>query len=633
MKYLCFVCLWVLAFHTTFAQKSKKSVQKYQDAYNYMATQKLEKGINILEDLLEDDPTYLQARTLLIMTYNMTQQADKAELHTRKAIEVEPNNPALIKFYYDVMLYDEAKGDYTALKQHGTKFMEMSSNKPNNLTASVRRMLASADYAMEGMKHPVPFNPKSISKSTDVLPVQYFPAMTGDANTIIFTGRTGTSSSNDENIYQMKKTKGEWGLPEQIKELNTDQNEGTCSVSADGKTLIFTVCQGNEERPIYGRCDLFVSYNEGGVWTTPQNMGNPINTRHYETQPSLSADGRTLYFVSDRTGGFGQEDIWVSTRATDGTWTTPRNLGSTINTAAQELSPFIHQNNKTLFFSSTGHIGYGNLDVYKTELQGVKWAAPENLGYPINDHRGQVAFVINAAGTKGYYSQGMLTTDNKLYTTLFEFDVPETVKITPSNYVKGRVFDAKTKKLLQAKIDLVDVVKDSIESTVFSDKKNGDYLIMLSHGAEYALYVQKEGYLFQSLSFNYTQNGKDVEIDIYLEQVQQGSKIVLNNIFFDFNKWNLQEKSDGELNRLLTFMQKNPTIKVEISAHTDNVGGTKFNQDLSEKRATAVVNYLKTKGIEASRILPKGYGETQPLKPNDTDENRAMNRRIEFKIL
>jgi OOP family OmpA-OmpF porin len=631
-KLFCF-CFLFLSL-PLLAQPSKKAQQKYQDARQYMAEGNMEKGIKTLENLLEGEPDYLTARELLIDTYQMLRKTDKAEMHCRIATDLRPNDVKLLPLYYMVALFDMQKGDYVRSKENANKFLRLSGSRPNNLTAECKRMVASADYAAEGMKKPLEFKPKLISKAQNRLPIQYFPVISADQQTLIFTGRVGDQKDQDENMYISRKINGEWTEPEFLKELNTFQNEGTCTISADGKVLIFTVCKGSDERPIYGRCDLFITYNVGGAWIPPQNLGNAVNSPHYESQPSLSADGKTLYFVSDRPGGFGQEDIWTSSLGEDGKWSKPKNLGSKINTSAMDKAPYIHVNGKTLFFSSEGHLGYGDLDIFKAENKNGTWETPENLGYPINDYREQTGMVISADGKHGFYSQGSFSHDTKANSLLYEFDLPTEIKINPSNYVKGTVFDAKTKKKLQAKIDLVDVRKDSIETTIFSDKENGDYLITLNKGAEYALYTSKEGYLFQSLSFDYAEHeNKDVAIDIYLDPVEQGSKITLNNIFFDFNKANLLDKSKTELNRLLLFLQRNPNIKVEIGGHTDNMGGAKYNLDLSQKRAAEVVNYLKTKGIDIKRISSKGYGEMQPLKPNDSEENKAINRRIEFKIL
>ncbi len=631
--YLCSFFL-LLALPLFAQQPSKKAQQKYDDARQAMSVGNMDKGIKILENLLEDEPNFLTARELLIDTYQMIRQPDKAEMHCRIATDLAPNDAKLLPLYYMVATYDLQKGDYARAKDNANKFLRLSGVRSTNLTAACRRIIDNADYAVEGMKKPLPFKPKLISKAANRLPIQYFPVISADQQTLIFTGRVGDQKDQDENMYVSKKSGNEWGEPEFLKELNTFQNEGTCTIAADGKTLIFTVCKGSEERPTYGRCDLFITYKIGGAWTTPLNLGNIVNSPHYESQPSLSADGKTLYFVSDRPGGFGQEDIWTSTLQDDGKWTKPKNLGSKINTSAMDKAPYIHVNGKTLFFSSEGHRGYGDLDIFKAELSNGTWQTPENLGYPINDYREQTGMVISADGKHGFYSQGSFSHDAKTNSLLYEFDLPAEIKINPSNYVKGTVYDAKTKKKLQAKIDLVDVRKDSIETTIFSDKENGDYLITLNKGAEYALYTSKEGYLFQSLSFDYAEHeNKDVEIDIYLDPIEQGSKMTLNNIFFDFNKANLLDKSKTELNRLLVFLQRNPSIKVEISGHTDNVGNTKYNMDLSQRRAAEVLNYLKTNGIDTKRISSKGYGETQPLKPNDTEENKAINRRIEFKIL
>jgi OmpA-OmpF porin, OOP family len=612
---------------------SKRAEKLYEESKEYLRNRDFGRCTTALEKAIEADPKFWEAHFSLAMACNTLREVDKAERHFRESTGLLPDDRRLAQAYYQVAVADFQKGDYGAAKANFEKFVKYGTNKGQ--VAEAQKNLNACAYAVEGMKNPLPFNPRPVGGNVNRQPLQYFPVLTGDQQQIIFTARIGTEAKNDENIYVCSKKNGEWGEPEYIRELNTFFNEGTCTISADGKAMIFTVCQGSEERSVIGSCDLFVTYKVNGKWQTPRNMGNLVNSPHWDTQPSLSADGRTLYFVSDRPGGLGAEDIWRTRRDDTGNWGRAENLGSQVNTRGHEYAPFIHVNGKTLYFSSDGYPGYGGYDLFKAELKGGAWQTPQNLGYPLNDHRNQVGLFVTADSKKGYYSHEENKGGRLVGSQIYEFELPEQLKPqTASNYVKGTVYDAKTKQRLEAKIDLIDLATDSTESTVASDPGDGGYLITLNKGSEYALYVNKANYLFQSLSFNYSANeGKDVEIDIYLDPAGKGSRITLNNLFFESGKWDLQAKSKTELNRLLGFMKQNKGIRVEIGGHTDDVGADASNLELSRKRAQAVVDYLTKAGIEAGRLISKGYGEGQPKAPNDSDANRALNRRIEFLIL
>jgi len=619
--------------HTT----SKKAAKYYEDSKDYFRTN-LSKSVDLLEKAVELDPNFIEAHFALgnaykLLTKDKPNALEEYEFHYRKCLELAPTDRKMAPIYFEVGQLDFQEGDYKAAKEKFNIFLSYTMVN-NSQTAMARKSIASCDYAEIGMKNPVEFKPYEVDVIINAFKLQYFPVLSADQQMMIFTARLGNDMKSDENMYVSKKQDGKWSKPENIQELNTEFNEGTCAISADGKVLIFTVCEGSAKRQVIGSCDLFVSYNVGGKWQEPQNMGANVNSRYWDTQPSLTADGRNLYFISERPGGLGGYDIWRTKRADDGVWGRAENLRS-VNTRANELAPFIHVNGTTLFFSSDGYSNYGGYDLFRTELKGGKWAVPANLGYPINDHRNQMGLFITTDGKSGYYSHEETRGTSILSSKIFAFDLPETMRPTvSSNYVKGTVYDAKTKQKLEAKIDLYNLANDSIESTVKSDAQNGDYLIVLNKGSEYALYVNKAGYLFKSLSFNYSEkDAKDVIIDVYLEQAVTGSKITLNNIFFETAKWDLQEKSKTELSRILKFMKENPLVKIEIGGHTDDVGSDAANLDLSKKRAQSVVDYLSKIGIPVSRLLSKGYGETQPLNPNTSEENRAMNRRIEFKIL
>jgi OmpA-OmpF porin, OOP family len=362
-----------------------------------------------------------------------------------------------------------------------------------------------------------------------------------------------------------------------------------------------------------------------------------VNSAEWESQPSLSADGRTLYFVSDRRGGQGRRDIWVSSLNESGQWTRAKNVGKPVNTPYDEISPFIHVNNRVLYFASNGQVGFGGYDIFFSERDSASaWLGPKNIGSPINNHEDQFSLFITADGKKGYYSHEEAKEGGYSASQIYEIEIPEENRIRyASNYVKGIVRDKQTREPLDASIELINLESNQTESLVSSDSISGAYLIVLTQGAEYALYVNRPGYLFQSLNFNYSsvKNFEPIVLDIELQKATEGTTAILQNIFFEVDQYDLQPKSVTELEKIQRFLGENPGVRVEISGHTDNSGTAAHNATLSQKRAQSVYDYLVSHGVEASRLFAKGYGADHPIADNSTEEGRQKNRRIEFKLI
>ncbi|MGB0525817.1 MAG: OmpA family protein [Flammeovirgaceae bacterium] len=640
-KYLgCLILLMMFTVSGTLAQTlsttNKRALKFFDDAKKYELDRDFDKAISVLEKALTIDPKFAEAHQRLGMYYGTLRELKKSREHFEKALAANPTSKNLHIATIEISTFELTEGKYERALALAKKYLSLNPPaKYIRYTKRAKNIIATCEFALEGMKNPVDFNPRTLDDSVNKFKHQFFPVLTADQQTMMFTA---LNANKNEDIYECVRLEdGSWSAPRFIKELNTPYNEGTCSISADGKTIIFTSCEGGErKRQNYGSCDLFISKKVGGVWSPPRNMGSAINTKYWESQPAISADGRKLYFSSNRPGGKGGRDIWVSELDSRDKWTRPRNM-QLLNTPGQEFSPFIHVNDLTLFFSSDGHGGYGRLDLFRSDRDSLGyWTKPKNLGFPINNHGDQVALFITADGTKGYYSDGIMENNIRVKDVINEFDIPIELKIEKaSDVVQGVVYDSKTKEKLEAKIDLIDLASEKVISSVNSDLKNGDYLITLASGAEYALYVNKEGYLFKSLSFNYKEKteAQVIELDIYLDPIEKGKTVTLNNIFFEFGSYDLADKSKTELNKLVKFMKENPETKIEIGAHTDNVGSDESNQQLSLKRADSVVSFLKKKGVPEANVISYGYGESKPIASNDTDEGRAKNRRIEFKVL
>jgi outer membrane protein OmpA-like peptidoglycan-associated protein len=428
-----------------------------------------------------------------------------------------------------------------------------------------------------------------------------------------------------------RKLGANWEAAKEIPgEINTDDNEGAMTISPDGSYMVFTGC---ERRDGLGSCDLYISFFMNGQWTKPVNMHDPINTRFKETQPSISYDGRTLYFASNRPGTLGGLDLWMSTRDDNWNFGKPVNLGSVVNTKDDDQSPFIHTDNQTLYFCSRGHLGMGRNDIFVARKNAKgEWDSAVNIGYPINTVEDEPGLIVDRQGEYAYISSSNKNSVGGL--DIFYFKLPKEAKPQPVTYLKGKVFDVYTKNTLASTFELVDLETGTTVNKSTTGK-DGQFLVTLPGGKNYMLNVSSKGYLFysQNLSLkNYTKTEPYVQ-DIGLNPIKAGEKITLNNIFFKTNSFELESQSKSELNKLVSFLKENNTVRIEISGHTDNQGTPEKNKTLSQNRAKAVNDYLVKEGILAARLIWKGYGETQPVAKNDTETGRAQNRRTEIKVI
>lgn len=634
-----FLILFTTLTFTSQAQQelgtnNKRAASLYVESENYVIRRQYPQAISLLNQALNRDYKFAEAHLRLGTCYKAVEDNAGAIKHFTEVIKLKPEDPRYSLAYFVLAEINIKEGKYDEAIELLNQHQKIAPK--GNLLDEGARMLQNAQFAMQAINNPVEFNPEPLSSKVNVFQLQYFPVLTADENTLFFTARNGNARTDDEDIFiSTKDTFGEWTTPESIsRNINTRFNEGTCSISADGRMMIFTACEGRQG---YGSCDLYVTYKIGEEWSIPNNLGPNINSPQWDSQPSLSADGNTLYFVSNRPGGIGNRDIYVSYRNEAGDWTMAQNLGEPINTSSDEVSPFIHANGLTFFFASNGHPGFGGFDLFSSEIDvNNQWGVPKNVGYPINTSEDQVSLFIAASGTTAYYAnekkQGNQYVDSKIYS----FELPPQLQVTRGvNYVKGRVVDAITQKPIVATVELYDLETDELSSRVKSDSLTGEYLITLTKGSEYALYVNKNGYLFDSRYFSFQEDDSvNPELaDILLNKINRGESVNLNNIFFDFDKFVLREKSKTELKKIIAFLNAYPDIKIEIEGHTDNVGSAQYNLELSRNRALSVYEYLLENGIADNRVYYKGYGMEKPIATNDTEEGRQQNRRIAFKIL
>jgi outer membrane protein OmpA-like peptidoglycan-associated protein len=455
---------------------------------------------------------------------------------------------------------------------------------------------------------------------------EYFPSMTVGGDQLVWTRRV---SDLNEDFYISQKAGGIWqiGTP-MTGEINTPMKEGAQQISQDGKWLVFA----GQYPDSYGRFDLYLSVLTEKGWSLCQNLGERINSEFWESSPCLSPDKRELYFSSDRPGGFGGIDIYVSRLMANGRWSEPENLGPAINTPGDESSPFLHADNETLYFSSNGLQGYGGADLFKAKrgLQG--FGEVENLGYPVNTIDNEGSLFVAADGSTAWMASNR--SDSKGGLDIYYFILPETVRPVTTSWVSGRVYDSLTGKGLAAQVELVNLETKQVVALVTTDE-DGKYLCTLPCERRYAFIVNRKGYLFhsQQVFVDKVEGSAGFTRDIPLMPIQEGFRIVLRNVLFETGKHDLLPESVVELDKLVALMKENPGMKIEISGHTDNTGLETANVELSSLRAKAVSDYLVAKGIPAYLLTSRGYGSSRPAADNNTAEGRQLNRRTEFLVI
>lgn len=528
--------------------------------------------------------------------------------------------------------YREAIGQYRIY----CRLEKDNVTKLNKAGSKIERL----EFIVDKLENPVPFVPVDPGEQINSSASEYWASTDITGNLLVFTRRV----NGQEDLYVSNKIDGVWQTALPITELNTQANEGAHCLSADGKTLIFTIC---DRKDSYGSCDLYFSRFKNGQWTPAVSMGPRINSAAWDGQPSLSADGQTLYFVSTRLGSVGGKDIWLSRKEENNLWSIPENAGSVINTTGDEEAPYIHSDNKTLYFSSTGHLGMGGRDLFFSEKSENGWSEPVNLGYPVNTSAEEGTLIVNPDGKSAFFSSDRadLVTNGDKKLNIYGFELHEGVRAQPVSYAKGFVFDANTRKPVIASISLFDNASGILNQKIQSGEE-GDFLLILPNGKNYNLTVMQEGYLFHSENFSLTSQhtaNKPHQLDIYLDPIASTVEIsgikpekstVLKNVFFEFGSAKLDMSLSGlELNNLVHFLLKNPDIRIEISGHTDFIGSPDANLMLSGNRAKAIYDYCIGQGIAADRLTYKGFGETRPVADNNSEDGRALNRRTEFRII
>lgn len=619
----------------------KKALKLYTQAQQFYNNRVFSEAEALLIKALERDPKYVEAHTLLAYLYIDTRKTEQAKLSFENAIAANPR--AIPGNFFFLGEIEMNEGNYKSAKKYFNQFIAMPGVNPKMVEESNQK-LDNIDFALQAKENPYPFEPINLGPNINSEHSEYFPSLTVDESTILFTRRLPEPKSPmkfNEDFYMAYKVNGEWEMAQNMgAPINTEINEGAPSLAANGQLLIYAACEifGNYGGGKLGKgsCDLFYSVKNNQTWTKPINLGPNINTNNWETQPSFSADGKSLYFVKGKKGMNQMNDgnIFVTKLQQDGSWSKPTPLNANINTRGNEESVLIHPDGKTLYFSSDGHIGMGGLDIYMSQLdEKGEWAPAINLGYPINTHRNENSLLVSPNGKIAIFASDREGGFGEL--DLYQFELPQTFAPNRVTYFAGKIFDNQTKKPLGARFELIDLATGDVEVEAFSDNTTGEFLVTLPTGKNYALNSSKNGYLFYSENFSlieYTDDKPFIQ-NVPLNPIKEGQKIVLKNIFFETAKFDLKGESKIELDKLVAFLTTNSKLSIEIGGHTDNVGDTNKNLLLSKNRANSVKDYLQNNGIEATRLQTKGYGANEPIEDNKTAEGRARNRRTEVKIL
>lgn len=475
---------------------------------------------------------------------------DRAFGHFAKALKYEAAFPEVHLTMADWYLRHDS---LDRAEESLQTFLRLDKGKHKRWAAGAEYDLQCIGFRRQALANPVPFDPQNMGAGVNSADDEYLPTLSADGKTLIFTRYNRPSMSED--FFQSRNINGTWSKAVRMAEpLNSPENEGAGCVSQDGRILYFTAC-GRPDGA--GRCDLYISYRKGNGWSTPQNLGPAVNTSAWESQPCLSIDGKTLYFVSNRDGGYGGMDLWRSTLE-EGRWSKPENMGPGINTAGDDKSPFVSFDDQRLYYASNGLVGMGGLDLFVCTRTGENsWGEPQNLGYPINTGGDESSLIVSPDGQTAIFSSDKFGGLGGL--DLYSFALPEAVRPEPVEYRE--------------------------------------------------------------------------EITEVAPELEVGESVRLNNVFFQTGKATLLEVSIVELDKLVEMMQRNGSMRIELGGHTDNVGNEAANQKLSEQRAKAVYDYLVKHGVAADRLTYKGYGQTQPVADNSTPEGRRENRRTEFTII
>ena len=634
-RFLTISCL--LLFQTSVAQQksvcpptsSKKAEKYFEQAKEAKKDRKPFSEIKALcEKSLEEDSTYSDVLKLLGDAAWQSRNDKAMAAAYAKLLELCPDASAdahyrLANFYYEEKEYAKAITFFES-------FLDFNKVKEENARDASQKITRS-----RLMMSPVPFQPLPLKNISTVDP-EYLAIISPDQDICFFTRRFEEQkkgalfpSSVEKFMVSYRKDhgfdKGEV-MPPPFNKAGSN-NEGGASITIDNKHLYFTVNKN-------GNFDIYTSDEVNGVWSEPRSVGSEINhPDRWDSQPCIAADGKTLYFVSIRDSITQTSDIYVSKKDANGKWSAMKPIGAPINTEGSEKTPFIHPDNKTFYFSSDALPGMGGYDIYMCKLQpDGSWGAPVNLGYPINTEGNELGFFVSTDGKKGYFASDILK-GNGGY-DIFEFDLPAKVRPDRVLFIKGDLKDENNEAPLAAKIELKNAITQQQADVVY-DSSSGKYASVVLFDDDYILTVKKQGYAYTSSYFSKADslNDEPKKVNLELKKTEVGNAYRLNHIHFDTESSSLTQQDKNIISDFARYLQENPTLKLALHGHTDNIGDYATNMKLSEERAKSVLEFLVSNGVKRDRLSFKGYGSTKPVADNSNAEGRLLNRRTEFLIL
>ena len=605
-----------------------KAVKLYAKAVTQIADGNLKEAIETLNKTIAADDNYLDAYLSLAGVYGEMKNYNNAVATYEKAFAKDSSYTNIYKLPYSINL--AGAGKFTEALQQINAFLTIPNITSKSINAAnyrKRNYEFAIDYQKKHPNNNYSFEPVNLGDSVNTERSEYYPTVSISDSLLVFTRMSNTG----ENFVKSNFTNNHFTMAEIVEgSINNQALKGAATVSNDGEWLIFA---GDFFEKGYGSYDLYISYSTPDGWSEPENLGDKINTPYWESAPSISPDSRTLYFSSDRPGGYGGRDLYMSTRLPNGKWSYAVNMGPTINTVGNELYPYIHADNQTLYYTSDGLPGYGKTDLFITRKTSLdEWSNPENLGFPINTIEDEGSICISSNGLTAYYAADKA--DSRGGLDLYKFDLREDIRPFKTLFVKGTVFDALTNKGIPCSVELVDNATKKTIMKITADEI-GKYFIPLPIGKDYTFIVNRKGYLYYSNLYELSKEKSDSTYikDIALQPVQLNATMVFKNVQFEKNAYNLLPVSTVELDKLVQLLTENPTIKLQINGHTDNTGNADDNLKLSTNRAKSVVDYLLGKSVNATRLSYKGFGASNPIADNNTEEGKAKNRRTEFVVV
>ena len=552
---------------------SKKASKFYEEAVQSLNKKKYADAEDELKKAISKDNSFIEAYLLLGDVYYYEKKPEDAIDSYKKALEI--NSERYPNIYFTLAQTEFSIARYEDAKKHYLNYIQSKDTDEENFRLA-KKSLDNCDFAINAIKNPVPFKPKNLGAGVNSKSEEYFPCLTVDGKTLLYTRlvQNPESANNmglNEDFFISHLSDSSWTQSEDIgKLINTPYNEGAPCLSPDGQILIFTACEVfgdyGSGRKGYGSCDLFFSRKLNSNWTEPINMGAPINSRSWESQPSYSSDGRTIYFIRRASNKSDKkvQYIYKSELGEDGRWGVPVKLNDKINVpGCRQESVFIHPDNQTLYFSSNGPTGMGGMDIFMSR-KGADgdWGEAVNLGYPINTVNDENSFTVSGDGKTAFFASDRKEGYGGL--DLYSFDLPQQNRPLSVSYMRGRIYDKESKKPMYARFELIDLETGRTAIKSFSNKGNGEFMVCLPANKNYALNVSSDKYLFYSENFEIKNTGtilNPVIKDILLQPIKIGETVVLRNIFFETAKYELKPESEIELNKLIELLNKNPKMK------------------------------------------------------------------------